>query len=176
MTSLKVLKYGERSLRRGLAFNRSALASRPSSRSVSLTSLERTVLSPIQSRKLSTSSVLYDDNDDDKNKPEKKSDDGEDEIQEEPLVLIERMENFKIMSIGINRPEKRNCVNEATAKELYKAFNEFEEDEEMCCAVLHGIGGNFCAGYDLSELADIEADQVANTIVRKLTKHQKSKT
>ena len=28
----------------------------------------------------------------------------------------------------------------------------------MHCAVLHGLGGNFCAGYDLAELADLEED------------------
>ena len=61
-------------------------------------------------------------------------------------VIIEKDEAFKIMSIGINRPNKRNCVNKATADLLFDAFNEFNEDDEYHVAVLHGIGGNFCAG------------------------------
>lgn len=50
------------------------------------------------------------------------------------------------MSIGINRPNKRNCVNKATADLLFDAFNKFNEDDDYHVAVLHGIGGNFCAG------------------------------
>ena len=67
------------------------------------------------------------------------------------------------MSIGLNRPDKRNCVNEETANELYAAFSDFEHDEDMFCCVLHGEGGNFCAGYDLDELATYEED-LANKI------------
>ena len=26
---------------------------------------------------------------------------------------------------------------------------EFEHDPDLHCAVLHGLGGNFCSGYDL---------------------------
>lgn len=58
-----------------------------------------------------------------------------------------------IMTIAINRPEKRNAVNPETAKELVQAFTEFEQDKDSLVAVFHGKGGNFCAGYDLSALA-----------------------
>nr|XP_016850649.1 PREDICTED: bone morphogenetic protein 6 [Anolis carolinensis] len=59
-----------------------------------------------------------------------------------------------IMAIGINRPEIRNAVDQETAKLLVQAFKSFEEDRSLTVAVLHGLGGNFCAGYDLKELAD----------------------
>ncbi|XP_042320345.1 mevalonyl-coenzyme A hydratase sidH-like [Sceloporus undulatus] len=58
-----------------------------------------------------------------------------------------------IMTIGINRPEARNAVNQETAELLVQAFQSFEEDSSLNVAVLHGLGGNFCAGYDLKELA-----------------------
>lgn len=58
-----------------------------------------------------------------------------------------------VATIGINRPAKRNCVNYATADQLVQAFEEFDQDESVCAIVLHGIGGNFCAGYDLQELS-----------------------
>ena len=32
------------------------------------------------------------------------------------------------------------------------------------CAVFHGLGGNFSAGYDLEELADIDESELANTV------------
>ena len=38
------------------------------------------------------------------------------------------------------RPNKRNCVNTETGELLKNAFLEFEADEDMYCAVLHGIG------------------------------------
>ncbi len=60
---------------------------------------------------------------------------------------------YVITTIGINRPNKKNCVNHETAKQLQAAFKAFEEDPESSCAVLYGKGGTFCAGYDLSEVA-----------------------
>lgn len=68
------------------------------------------------------------------------------------LVLTEN--RGKVRLIGINRPEKRNCVNIETANQLREAFEQFDRDPESSVAVLHGIGGNFCAGYDLSQLAE----------------------
>ncbi|XP_063063256.1 enoyl-CoA hydratase EchA19 [Engraulis encrasicolus] len=68
-----------------------------------------------------------------------------------PLVLVER--SGPVVTVAINRPEVRNAVNQATAARLLEEMRRFEEDEALCVAVLHGIGGNFCAGYDLKELA-----------------------
>ena len=49
-----------------------------------------------------------------------------------------------VMTIGINRPEKRNAVNPETAQELVRAFHQFEEEKDTFVAVLHGTGN-----YDL---------------------------
>ena len=54
-------------------------------------------------------------------------------------IVVEKMEEFKIVCIGINRPSKRNCVNKTTADQLYEAFSDFENDESLNCAVLHGM-------------------------------------
>ncbi|XP_074843809.1 enoyl-CoA hydratase EchA19-like isoform X1 [Carettochelys insculpta] len=66
-------------------------------------------------------------------------------------VVTER--HGTIMTVGINRPEVRNAVNQETAAMLLQACTSFEDDTSLTVAVLHGIGGNFCAGYDLKELA-----------------------
>jgi len=66
--------------------------------------------------------------------------------------LVETETIGRVLMIGINRPEKRNCVNQATAQELIKAFDTFETSEDLYVAVLYGKGGTFCAGYDLGEL------------------------
>ena len=67
------------------------------------------------------------------NSPDKPSDGASDDNK---LVLVEKMENLHIMTIGINRPDKRNAVNTETAEELKLAFQEFEADDNMYCAGL----------------------------------------
>jgi enoyl-CoA hydratase/carnithine racemase len=67
--------------------------------------------------------------------------------------------------IGINRAEVRNCINTPAAAELSSAIEAFENDLESPVAVLYGVGGNFCAGYDLKELAE-NKESVANILLR----------
>ena len=74
------------------------------------------------------------------------------------VVLVEKMEKFHIMTIGLNRPEKRNSVDTYTGEVLKEAFQDFETDDNMKIAVVHGLGGNFSAGYDLEELSELEED------------------
>lgn len=59
--------------------------------------------------------------------------------------------------ISINRPERRNAVDLATARELFEAFLAFDEDESASVAVFTGAGGMFCAGADLKALAEGES-------------------
>lgn len=73
-------------------------------------------------------------------------------------MLVEKMEKFHIMTIGLNRPEKRNSVDTYTGEVLKEAFQDFETDDNMKIAVVHGLGGNFCSGYDLEELSELEED------------------
>lgn len=72
-----------------------------------------------------------------------------------PTVTVRQVdEASSIRLIGINRPNKRNCVNHSTALQLLSAFQDFEKDHTAQIAILHGEGGSaFCAGYDLSEVA-----------------------
>jgi len=88
---------------------------------------------------------------------------GEDEEIKEYLK-IEKKDNITL--IGINRPEVRNCVNAATATQLTNAIAEFEEDETSNVGVLYGIGGSFCAGYDLSELSNNEKEKMPTMIAK----------
>ena len=68
-----------------------------------------------------------------------------------PLVLTQKSNG--ILYIAINRPDKRNCVNLETASQLKTAFQLLNDDPTLKVGVLHGIGGNFCAGFDLEELS-----------------------
>lgn len=61
-----------------------------------------------------------------------------------------------ITTITLDRPDKRNAVDGPTARSLRAAFDAFEADDTQRVAVLWGAGGNFCAGADLSAVADPE--------------------
>ncbi|MFN8126544.1 MAG: crotonase/enoyl-CoA hydratase family protein [Candidatus Nanopelagicales bacterium] len=56
--------------------------------------------------------------------------------------------------VTIDRPERRNAVDRATATALYDAFVRFDDDPRASVAVLTGAGGTFCAGADLRAIAD----------------------
>ena len=54
-----------------------------------------------------------------------------------------------VASIGLNRPDKRNAINDAMIDALKAAVLRAHEEAQV--AVLHGHGPNFCAGLDLAE-------------------------
>ncbi len=56
--------------------------------------------------------------------------------------------------VTIDRPERRNAVDSATAAALRDAFSSFDADPGASVAILTGAGGNFCAGADLRALAE----------------------
>ncbi|EAT45553.1 AAEL003202-PA [Aedes aegypti] len=71
---------------------------------------------------------------------------------EEPSILVEKEGN--ITMIGLNKPHIRNAVDSEMGRQLTAAIEAFEQDSTAAVAILHGIGGSFCSGYDLSELAN----------------------
>jgi enoyl-CoA hydratase len=55
--------------------------------------------------------------------------------------------------VSINRPERKNAVDGATARRLFEAFRAFDADQDSSVAVFTGAGGAFCAGADLKAVA-----------------------
>jgi enoyl-CoA hydratase/carnithine racemase len=85
------------------------------------------------------------------------------EAKPEELVKSDKTGNITL--IGINRADVRNCVNFETATLLSHAIEVFENDPESPVAILYGIGGNFCSGYDLKEIA-ANKDAVSSLLLR----------
>ena len=56
--------------------------------------------------------------------------------------------------VTIDRPERRNAVDGATAHLLADAFRDFAADDARLVAVLTGAAGTFCAGADLRAMLD----------------------
>ncbi|MGZ5402912.1 MAG: enoyl-CoA hydratase-related protein, partial [Aeromicrobium sp.] len=59
-----------------------------------------------------------------------------------------------VLTITMNRPDRRNAVDGPMAAELKQAFESFEADDDLEVAVLTGAGGSFCAGADLTAVND----------------------
>jgi enoyl-CoA hydratase len=69
------------------------------------------------------------------------------------LDMLQTERTARALVVTINRPERRNAVDMATAKALFDTFTEFDSDEALDVAILTGAGGNFCAGADLQAVA-----------------------
>jgi len=68
-------------------------------------------------------------------------------------MTVEVSHEGEITIVRINRPEARNAVNPEMADRLFQAFTAFDRDPERKVAVLTGIPGAFCAGFDLKRAA-----------------------
>lgn len=69
-----------------------------------------------------------------------------------PPVRVEVADT--IVTIILDRPERRNAVDGPTALALRDAFAAAMADDAVRAVVLWGDGGCFCAGADLSALGD----------------------
>lgn len=54
-----------------------------------------------------------------------------------------------IAVITINRPDKRNSVNQAVAEGIAAAIEKIADDPDIRVGIVTGKGGHFCAGMDL---------------------------
>jgi enoyl-CoA hydratase len=65
-----------------------------------------------------------------------------------------------VFTVTINRPDRRNAVDHATADALVEAFLQFEDSAALSVAILTGAGGQFCAGADLKAIAEGQTNRV----------------
>jgi len=63
----------------------------------------------------------------------------------------------RVRRITLNRPEKRNAIDNATRRELFAALQAHDADAEVAVTVVRGAGVCFSSGYDLK--SDLAADQ-----------------
>ena len=57
-----------------------------------------------------------------------------------------------ILSLTLNRPEKRNALDTPTLDALRAALDQAELDAQVRVVAIRGAGKDFCAGADLNEL------------------------
>jgi methylglutaconyl-CoA hydratase len=66
-----------------------------------------------------------------------------------------------VARITLNRPEKRNALNDAVIAGIKQGLQKASEGEEVRVVVISGAGKDFCSGADLSALQKIAGASVA---------------
>jgi enoyl-CoA hydratase/carnithine racemase len=67
--------------------------------------------------------------------------------------------SHRVATITIDRPEKRNAMTYAILRDFHAAIARAGEDDDVGAVIITGAGGAFCAGTDLSDLADTPEDE-----------------
>lgn len=76
--------------------------------------------------------------------------------------IIVNQENA-VLTMTLNRPEKRNALKDALITALKNALSEANKNENLRAIVIKGAGKDFCSGADLSALQKIaESDVLEN--------------
>jgi methylglutaconyl-CoA hydratase len=69
-----------------------------------------------------------------------------------------------VARITLNRPEKRNALNEALIAGLKDALRQAHDDPAVRVAVITGAGADFCSGADLAALQKISEASIADNV------------
>ena len=86
----------------------------------------------------------------------------------EPAVIVEQ--DGHVLTVTLNRPEKRNAVNCEVMCRLYDAWKRLDEDDALRVAILTGKGSTFCAGMDLSEIGKLGTGKPENEWMERVMK------
>ena len=71
------------------------------------------------------------------------------------LLQIEQI--GAVLTVGLNRPAKRNALNDGIMAAIQHCFSDLPEG--IGAVVVHGIGEHFSSGLDLSELTEHDATE-----------------
>lgn len=66
--------------------------------------------------------------------------------------------------VTLNRPDKRNALNETIVIELKQALATAANDETVKAIVIRGAGKDFCAGADLAQLQKIAQANILDNV------------
>jgi len=84
-------------------------------------------------------------------------------MTEESSVVLYTIDG-SIARITLNRPEKRNALNDALVAGIKDALKKASHDEQVRVVVITGSGKDFCSGADLSALQKISGATVDQNV------------
>ena len=71
------------------------------------------------------------------------------------MSVVNIINEGAVRIVELNRPEKRNALNDELIAALKAALNEVEADESLRALIIRGAGKDFCSGADLAEIQKI---------------------
>jgi enoyl-CoA hydratase len=86
----------------------------------------------------------------------------------DPAVIVEKDDH--VLTVTLNRPEKKNAVNCEVMCRLYDAWVQLDSDDELRVAILTGRGDTFCAGMDLGEIGKMRTGKPDNPYMERAMK------
>ena len=68
----------------------------------------------------------------------------------------------RVATLTLNRPERMNAINDRLPRDLRRAVERAEDDDDVHVIVLRGAGKGFCGGYDLVDYAEADGEMHGN--------------
>ena len=81
----------------------------------------------------------------------------------EPLLLTSPVEDG-VVTLTLNRPEKRNALSIALRDEISDALDQLAVDEQVKVVIITGAGDVFCAGFDLGEFQRMDDPEIGERL------------
>jgi len=72
-----------------------------------------------------------------------------------PELILERLEDAGVARVTLNRPEKRNCWNEAMCDAFFASLEIVRADKSIKAVITRGAGPCFSSGLDLNFLKNM---------------------
>jgi enoyl-CoA hydratase/carnithine racemase len=66
-----------------------------------------------------------------------------------------------VATVTLESPGKLNAISVSMWNELRSVFEAFADDSALSCVVIRGAAGNFAAGADIEELAEVRFDETS---------------
>jgi enoyl-CoA hydratase/carnithine racemase len=85
-------------------------------------------------------------------------------VETPETIVVERRQG--VVTVTLNRPERKNAANWRMWHELQEAIAEAAERREDRVLVVTGAGGAFCSGADITDPAGVSGDPTDPHLVR----------
>jgi enoyl-CoA hydratase/carnithine racemase len=81
-------------------------------------------------------------------------------LREWPELVLERLEDAGVARIILNRPDKRNCLNEPLVAAFFESLDLIRGDRDLKVVITKGAGAAYSSGLDLNFLRAMNSGAV----------------